>query len=69
MLSSDYQQHHVSWSSVFYTDENLRAGYQPYNPGADTAAPACWRPLIERTRKEMAIHTAAAAAPVRRTRT
>jgi hypothetical protein len=51
----DYQQRHVGWTSLFYTDEYLRGGYPQFGPREPVEVPACWVPLVEEARKEMAL--------------
>lgn len=51
---ADYQQHHVSWSSLFAVDENIRGGYHPYGTNAKDPqyVPPCWERLVAQSRQE-----------------
>lgn len=41
-----YQQRHVSWYPVFFSDENLRAGYHYYaQPKVKLDMPPCWKDI------------------------
>lgn len=49
-----YQQRHVSWTSVFLADENIRAGYNYRAPPRQQPMemPSCWSVIVENARKE-----------------
>jgi hypothetical protein len=50
-----YQQRHISWTSVFLADENIRAGYNYRNiprSGDPMEMPSCWKAIVENARKE-----------------
>jgi hypothetical protein len=64
-LCADYQQRHVTWSSLFGVDENIRAGYAPYNPSPklDAYTPSCWEKFSADAKKEQGMPPLAPPAP------
>lgn len=51
-----YQQRHVSWTPVFFADENLRAGFHYYAvPRTVDPRPSCFGKLVEESRAEQGI--------------
>jgi hypothetical protein len=42
-----YQQRHVSWTPVFFSSENLNAGFE-YTSRGHMDLPECWKPIAER---------------------
>jgi hypothetical protein len=48
-----FQQKHVSWTSVFLADENIRAGYHYYAvPRSPQEPPSCWNKIVEQAKLE-----------------
>jgi hypothetical protein len=49
-----YQQRHVSWTSVFLADENIRAGYNYRAPPRQQPQdmPSCWATIVQNARRE-----------------
>jgi hypothetical protein len=42
-----YQQRHVSWTPVFFADENMKAGYHySASPRQKRDFPECWRKVV-----------------------
>jgi hypothetical protein len=50
-----YQQRHVSWTPMFFADENLLAGYHYYSvPKVELNVPPCWKEIVDAARLEQA---------------
>lgn len=48
-----YQQRHVSWTSVYAADKNIRAGYHfASTPRVEEEIPSCWEEGVRREREE-----------------